>query len=174
MMDIFCEVIVKKKFDVLDFLKLIALVFPAIVIAYIVLLIGSSFLGFEFGFFLAVGVIYLAYILSKNIFIEYEYALTNSEMDVDKILAKSKRKRVITVDFKNIEICANIKDERYFDEYKNINSITKTLNLTGKSDNDIYFVDFSDDNGKTRVFFQPNDKMKEALKLINPRFIHIL
>ena len=172
-MDIFCEFIVKKKFGVMDFLKLIGLSSAAVILALVLLFVSSPFLGSGIGMLLAAGVIYLAYILSKGLFVEFEYALTNNELDVDKIFAKSKRKRVITIDFKNIEICANINDEKYSHEYKNTSSITKRLDLTGVCDYDIYFVDFAGENGKTRVLFQPTDKMKDAMKLINPRFIHI-
>ncbi len=169
-MDIFCEFIVKKKFSFLDILKLVGLVVAAIILACVFLL----FLGSGLGMILAVGVIYFAYILSKGVFIEFEYALTNNELDIDKILARSRRKRVITIDFKNIEICANINDEKYSNEYKSTASITKTLDVTGICDNDVYFVDFAGEKGKTRVLFQPTDKMKDAMKLINPRCIHIL
>lgn len=174
MMDIFCEFIVKKKFGVINFLLLFGLSSAAVILAFVLFIIISPFLGPEISMLVVIGVIYFAYTLSKGLFVEFEYALTNNEMDVDKILAKSKRKRVITVDFKNIDICASINDEKYSYEYKNTASIAKTFNLTGVCDNEIYFVDFAGEKGKTRVLFQPSDKMKEAMKTINPSFIHIL
>lgn len=173
MMDIFCEFIVKKKFGFIDILKIIALVALAVILAYLVLLFGTFFLGLGVGLVLAFVVLYFAYKFSKDIFVEYEYALTNNELDVDKILGKSRRKHVITVDFKNVEICASINDDRYISEYNNA-SVTKTLDVTGKSDNEIYYIDFKTDKGRTRVLFQPTDKMKEGLKLVNPRTIHII
>ena len=135
---------------------------------------GDIILGAGMGMVFAVVICYLAFILAKGVFVEFEYALTNNELDIDKILGRSRRKRVITVDFKNIEICANINDEKYSHEFKNTVSVTKTIDVTGICDYDVYFVDFAGENGKTRVLFQPTDKMKDAMKLINPRAIHIL
>lgn len=172
-MDIFCEYIVKKKFEALDVLKLFGIVIAAIALSFIALIIGLSF-DLGIGFALVAIVFYLAYLLAKFIYTEFEYALTNNELDIDKILGKSRRKRVITVDFKTVEICASINDEKYKSEFNNTGAIAKTINVTGKSDYDIYFVDFPAEAGKTRLLFQPTDKMKDALKLINPRAIHIL
>ena len=173
MMDIFCEYIVKKKIEALDILKLSGIIVAAIVLSFVALIIGLSF-DMGIGFALVAIVIYLAYLLSKFIYTEFEYALTNSELDVDRIIGRSRRKRVISVDFKTVEICASINDERYKSEFNNTTAVTKTINATGKSDYDIYFVDFPNDAGKTRLLFHPTDKMKDALKKINPRTIHIL
>lgn len=172
MMDIFCEYIVKKRIGVIDVLKLIALAALAVIVAYLVLLFGSFFLGSGVGLVLAFVVLYFAYKFSKDMFVEYEYALTNNELDIDKILGKSRRKHIITVDFKTVEICASINDNRFTSEYNT--SVSKILDVTGKSDNEIYFVNFTTDQGRTRVLFQPTDKMKDGLKLVNPRAIHII
>lgn len=172
-MDIFCEYIVKKRVSVIDILKLMALASLTLILAYITLLFGSYFLGFGVGLALAAVIIYFAFKFSKEVFVEYEYALTNNELDVDKILGKSRRKHIITVDFKTVDICASINDERFVSEYNNA-SITNMLDVTGKSENEIYFVDFTTDKGRTRVLFQPTDKMKDGMKLVNSRAINII
>ena len=171
-MDIFCEYIVKKRIGVIDVLKLIAFASLAVILAYLVLMFGSLFLGAGIGLILASVVLYFAFKFSKEVFVEYEYALTNNELDIDKILGRSRRKRIITVNFKTVEICASINDDRFTSEYNT--SVVKTLDVTGKSDNEIYFVDFTTDKGRTRVLFQPTDKMKDGLKLVNPKAIHII
>lgn len=43
------------------------------------------------------GSLYGGYILITNMSVEYEYIVTNGEMDIDKIIAKRRRKRLITV-----------------------------------------------------------------------------
>ena len=173
MMDIFCEYIVKKRVEALDILKLVGIIVAAIALSFAAMFI-ELVSGLGIGFMLVAVVIYFAYLFSKFIYTEFEYALTNHELDIDKILGRSRRKRIITVDFKTVEICASVNDEKYKSEFNNTASITKTINATGKTDYEIYFVDFSGEGGKTRVLFQPTDKMKDALKKINPRTIHIL
>ena len=102
------------------------MIFGALLVSY--LLVGAiySFLTFlsGFSFVFVIGVFYYAYKLIKNSSIEYEYILTNNELDIDKIIAKSARKRMLTVNFREIEICANILDESKRNEYNNSNDKT--------------------------------------------------
>jgi len=79
---------------------------------------------------------------------------------------------MITVDFRQIEICAAISDEIYKSEY-NTKSVVKTYNYSGESEYEKYFVDFVTQEGKVRVLFNPTDKMKENMRIINPRLVHI-
>ncbi len=172
MMDIFCEYIVKKKIEVLDCLKLVGIIVAAFVLAFAALILGLNF-DMGIGFLLVAVVFYFAFMFSKFIYTEFEYALTNSELDIDKIIGRSRRKRFVSVDFKKAEICACVNDEKYSSEYTNTTNIKKIYNATGKSDYEIYFVDYYGDGGKERILFQPTDKMKDAMKLMNPRTIHI-
>ena len=170
-MDLFCEYIVKRKKSPVDYLITVAGYFAALILSYIFLMLNSLLFGF--GLLLIAASWYGAYILMKSRYVEYEYTLTNSEMDIDKIYAKRRRKRLISVDFRHVDICAKIDDPIYSGEFKN-NTPSKIYDVSGLSENDIYFVDFSKDASKVRVIFQPTDKMKDGLKLINPRVIHIL
>ena len=43
--------------------------------------------------------------------IEYEYIVTNGELDVDKIMGRSKRKRLVTADARNFEVFAPMEPE---------------------------------------------------------------
>ncbi len=174
MMDVFCEYIVKKKVEAIDILKVSGIALLAIVLSLVLFIFGTAILGPGVGFALIFAVFYLAFLWGKIIYVEYEYALTNNEIDIDKIVGRSRRKRVITVDFKTAEICACVNDKNYEREYNNTASIKKTINATGKSEYDTYFVDFLGEEGKVRVLFQPNDRMKDGLKLISPRTIHII
>ena len=174
MMDIFCEYIVKKKISAVDVLKLFGIGLSAFVVASLLFFFATPFFGPGVGLVLVFITFYFAYIWAKMIYIEYEYALTNNELDIDKIMGRSRRKRVITVDFKNAEICACVDDENFKTEYENHNGIKKIINATGKSEYNTYFVDFNGEDGKIRVLFQPNDKMKDGLKNLNFKAIHIL
>lgn len=169
-MDLFCEYIVKHKKTPIDYLITVALLFAALILTFILFIFNRYLFGF--GLLLIFGVWYGAYILIKNRYVEYEYILTNSEMDIDKIYAKRRRKRVISVDFRHIDICAKTDDPIYSAEYKNTTP-SKIIDASGESENDVYFVDFPGEGGKVRVIFQPTDKMKDGLKLVNPRAIHI-
>ncbi len=174
MMDIFCEYIVKKKMNIVDVLKLFGIGFLAFVVAFLLFFFATPILGPGIGFVLGFATFYFAYIWAKMIYVEYEYALTNYELDIDKIMGRSRRKRITTVNFREAQICACVDDESFKNEYENSNGIKKTINATGISEYDTYFVDFYGEAGKVRVLFQPNDRMKEGLKNLNLKTIHIL
>ena len=60
---------------------------------------------------LFVGAIYGAFLLSRQLNIEYEYILTNDNLDVDMIIARSRRREMLSVDVKTFEILAPVGDE---------------------------------------------------------------
>lgn len=169
-MDVFCEYIVKKGKTVNDLLITIGAYIAAFIISSIVML----FAGYTYGFwlFLVAGAWYGAYYVVKTRYVEYEYALTNNELDIDKIMGKTRRKRMITVDFKQIDICAAVSDTMYASEF-NSSSVAKTYDYSGVCEYETYFVDFVTKEGKVRVLFNPTDKMKENMRIINPRLVHI-
>ncbi len=170
-MDFFGEFIVKRKLKKSDYAISIAGFLLALVLTYIFTIFSGYLLGFWL--LLIAASWYGAYMLMKSRMTEYEYTLTNSEMDIDKIMAKRRRKRVLSVDFKNAEICARINDESFKTNVENPVGIQKTYDFTGICENDIYFADFQTSGGKIRVLFQPSDSMKEYLKLVNSGTIHI-
>ncbi len=138
-------------------------------------LIGTRLGSFAFsiGLVLIAFAWYGVYLLVSMQNIEYEYTLTNSAMDVDKIMSKRGRKRVVSFDFTEISVCANIEDTEHNHNYINITA-EKTLDLTGdKKRGNVYFVDFSGDNGRTRVLFQPTSKMINEIKKFNPRNVFV-
>ena len=169
-MDVFCEYIVKCKKTTKDYFIMAGVYLAAFILSVLLLL----FSNYTYGLWLVLiaGVWYGAYFVVKTRYIEYEYALNNNELDIDKIMGKTRRKRMITVDFKQIEICAAINDEMYKSEY-NTKSVAKTYNYSGESEYEKYFVDFVTQEGKVRVLFNPTDKMKENMSIINPRLVHI-
>ncbi len=86
-MDLFAERLIPKKIEGKD-IALCALLFVAA--------IAISVISFMFASYYAIIItalaVYGAYYLSTGIlFVEYEYTLTNEELDIDKIIAKRKR-----------------------------------------------------------------------------------
>ena len=133
--------------------------------AIIAVIIFAAIIGFAW---------YGAYLLMSMQNIEYEYILTNSEIDIDKIMSKKARKRIASFDFKEINICANINDNEHNHDYKNV-TVSKTFDVTGdKSRGNVYFVDYSQDSENYRVLFQPTSKMIESIKRFNPRNVFVM
>ncbi len=170
-MDVFIEYIVKKKKTAQDYLKAVGIVLACVIVWMLLLMFNRYLMGL--GLFLIVGAGWGAWKLIQGINVEYEYILTNSEMDVDRIVAKMRRKRMLSMDFKTIELCARCDDPNFRHEFENTVSIAKTYDVRG-GENQEYFVDYAaGESGKTRILFCPNEKMLESIKKMAPRTVHL-
>ena len=172
MNDIYLEYILKKKKTGGQKAIIAVIIFAAIIVSLALLLLifatATALSGTQFGSFsFSIGLVLIA-------FAWYEYILTNSEIDIDKIMSKKARKRIASFDFKEINICANIDDNEHNHDYKNV-TVSKTFDVTGdKSRGNVYFVDYSQDSENYRVLFQPTSKMIESIKRFNPRNVFVM
>ena len=116
-MDVFIEKIVPRRKTLKDNLMAIGIIIVGIVLTLVVLNIPvlSSFAPV-----LVIAIIYFGYLFTKSINLEYEYAVTNGDIDVDKIIAQRKRKRLFSASTSDIEIVAKVRSDKYSGEYKNI------------------------------------------------------
>ena len=156
-MDNFAEYMVKKRPDSRDNAKRAGIVALAVVLCA-----ASVFLVFvthiPFILLITCAIIYGAYFLITGTSVEYEYAVTNGEMDVDKIIAKRKRKHMLTVRIAEFETFG-LESEAKFD-----NNITTFL--VGDGDEAHYYAaDFQHEGmGRVRLVFSPNERILEAIR----------
>lgn len=95
--DVFLEQLVKKKNTGADILKKCLILLAGLILCLIALnFIFSQFFG-PIALLIAVGALYFAWFFITSLNLEFEYIYTNGEIDVDKIMAKRKRKRMTTV-----------------------------------------------------------------------------
>ena len=95
-MDHFAEYLVQKRPTSQDRLKQGLIVAAAVVLSVLIGAI-SVLTGWLFLLVLVIGAIYGAYYLLTGCYTEYEYTVTNGELDVDKIVGKRKRSHLLTV-----------------------------------------------------------------------------
>lgn len=164
MLDYFTEFIVKKKKDAKD-----------ITIIVLLLLAGLAFSYFAFPFvlllqpfgqiiFLAIAAAWWAIVvLIINRSIEYEYIVTNGEIDVDQITARRKRKRLITVPSREIELIAPVSEQPSVFEGKVIDA------SVGKNTENLYFLLTTKDGVKTKILFNPSPKMLKIFLKFRPQ-----
>lgn len=95
-MDHYNEQLVKKQTEALDIVKRVLIIAGTLLIACLCI---YSALAFRFLplIVLVFGVFYLSWYLITATSVEYEYIVTNNEMDIDKIVGQRKRKRLITI-----------------------------------------------------------------------------
>ena len=164
--DIFNEYLVKRKNGPKQLLYKGLLGVAAIGIMAVAL----YFLG-AFALLIIAGVgagIFFAY---KEFDVEYEYAVTNDELDIDKIISRERRKSIVSINIKTIEILAPATGE-HAAKMKN-KSIRRTLDCSsGINDSRRWFAIFDDPKeGKTLLLFDPPKKMRDAVRTFIPRSV---
>lgn len=167
-MEVFIEYMVKKKKTVTDYLKVILLLFAGILAVFV--LINFMFIQFigTFALLAAVGVVYLLCRLVTSINVEYEYTLTNFDIDVDKIINAKRRKRVTTLNLKSTEAFGNKKSPE-FDRYYNLPNIKRIFACRDFSDDGTCFAVYKEGEQSCILLFDPNEKIAERIKAINPQ-----
>lgn len=158
-MDIFCEYMVKRKKGAKEIVQVVGIVFAAILISLLLLV----FLG-DLSFWFICGTWYGAWWLISRNNVEFEYIVTSTILDIDKITAKRSRKRILSVDLKEISSCSTI----YGTSSENIKIIDATPN--GAEDG-VYAVDFDKNGTRTRLLFKPNKKMLFEIKKASPSLV---
>jgi len=103
-------------------------------------------------------------LLLRRLNLEYEYIVTNGEMDIDKIMGRSSRKRLMTVDCRNFDILAPCKPE-FTREYQS-HSVADIVDVSSHPDAPgRWFAVFNAKDGKrTLLIFEPSEKMLDAFK----------
>lgn len=158
MSDIFKEFRIEQKKTLQDRLKQIGLVLGTIIVC--IVLLG---INFSIGFLLDIGVVCGAGYLMSKLSKEYEYALTNNEIDIDVIYNKNSRKRVITIDMKKINIMASIKDENHSGEINKPG--LKVINASDNANDESTYaiITESEKVGLCKVLISPNDTLLNEL-----------
>jgi len=168
--DVFLEHIVKRMPDNRTTFMKIGIVLAAIVLIYILMVLSasvsyvSSFMPIVF-----VGLCFFGYRFFTSFNYEFEYIVTNGELDIDKIIAKRSRKRVFNAKPKDFEIVAPMTD-KYKHEYESGNfALTLDASSSKYSKNRWFIVCTTAKHGRARVIFEPTEKMIENMRAVMPR-----
>lgn len=165
-MDIFLEKIVRRKRTVSDIAIIVGIIFVALLL---IMVLGSIKFLSSFILLIVVAIGYFAYILIRGRSIEYEYIVTNGDLDIDMIIAQRKRKRIFAGSCKDFEVVAKMTSGQYNHNMQNIKKRVQAV--TSMDSQDVYFISAVKDGEKVIVFFEPHAKMIESFKKYIPRKI---
>lgn len=112
----------------------------------------------------AVGV--LAYIVNMRIDLEYEYLYLDKEISIDKIMHKTKRKRVEVLEINRIEILAPVNSHQ-LDSYRNRNLKTTDYSVGEVQKPDRRYAMYY--NGDRRILLSPSPELLKAIRTVAPR-----
>lgn len=157
-MDAFVEQIVKKKKTNLNW----ALIFGAVVLAMLLIFFAFLFVGRVALLFtvIVMGVGGGAWWVVTEQNREFEYCVTNGDIDIDEIIAQRRRRRIVSVRGSKVEaLLPYEKGKTVTQGFQRQVMAAPSLQATGLW----YFTYHSKKNGRTIVIFQPRDKVLEAL-----------
>jgi hypothetical protein len=160
MNETYVEVLVKKKDSFGG--KLIRTILVTLTVFFVILGVTVTSLSFLVALILG-GLAYLANIKTK---LEFEYLYVDKEITIDKIFARTKRKRVARIEMERVEIIAPI-NSYHLDSYKN-----RTMKPTDYSSGTIqqpekrYVIYY---NGVSKYIFEPTPAMIKAMQMVAPR-----
>ena len=156
--DFYTEQLIKKQTDTKDTLKkggLIAVTVLSVFLAFIT----------PVGIILPIILIIVDVLVIQSLNVEYEYVFVNGDLDIDKIMNKSRRKRIFSVDADQMELLAPVGAVELM-QYKKI----KTYDYTsGKKDEKIYALIASNKGEVCKVLFEPNETIVEGFFVKAPR-----
>ena len=172
-MDIFYEQMLKKEKRTSDRLKITGGLILSIILTAIIILLflmGQSLFGFNFFLIFCIWWLFVKFLGTYNV--EYEYTITNHELDIDTINGKNHRKHITTINLKQIDYFGNKNDIKTKDAMKTSGQPAKEYYfVSSKESKNIYVTDvISRKNGsKVRVYIEPDEDLKEYIRLANPK-----
>lgn len=167
-MDSFVEQLVKKKKSGAQIAAIVATITITVLLLAVCILFLSILGAFSVIAMAAIG--YGAWYLLTAQNIEYEYCITNGDIDIDRIVAQRKRSRIVSVGGHKIESAG-----RYVPEKWAGRQVDRTVVAapSDKEDNLYYFSYHSKKRGHTLVVFQPNDRVKETFRESLPKLVQL-
>lgn len=160
MSDAYVECLVKQKQSAMGkFLKVVLIVLTVI--------FGLlTFIGFVPAMIVAVLTGVGAYFVNLHTDLEYEYLYLDKELTVDKVMAKSKRKRVATYSLDRMEVLAPIKSY-HLDNFKNRNVKVKDYSVGEELQPDKRFAMYYE--GGEKILLNPSEELVKVMRNASPR-----
>ena len=162
-MDTFFEQIIKINLNAKAKLIIAAIVLVDILIVFALIFFALAFAP-AIVFLVVIAAIYGGYKLVSLLSIEYEYIYTNGELDVDKIVAKSNRKRMVSIKCSEVE---------KYGEYKGQpapGSVKSTFHFCNPdSEGQVYLIAKDRNLGMVMIVLAPEERVRLELERAIPR-----
>lgn len=107
-----------------------------------------------------------AYFVTLYSDLEYEYLYLDKELVIDKVLAKSKRKRVATYQVERMEILAPF-HSYHLDNYKNRQVKIRDYSIGEELKPDLRYAAYYE--GGEKLILSPSEELVKAIRNVAPR-----
>ena len=162
MSDMYVECLVKAKSSPLGkFIKVLLIIFTVIFLFF-------TMLGAVVAFIAAIACGVGAYFVNLYTDIEYEYLYLDRELTIDKVMAKTKRKRIAVYNLDRIEVMAPVYSY-HLDNYKNRQVKVKDYSIGYEEQPDKRYAFYYE--GGEKLILSPSEDMVKVMKNTSPRKI---
>ena len=162
MSDYYTEQLVKQKAKASSMIAKTALIVVTVLSFFFLLL-------FPMAMIIPVIMVVVDIVLFKRFDLEFEYLYVNGDLDIDKIMAKQKRKRVFEMNVRDMEVLAptgSIELQQY--------QRTKTYDFSSGVEGARTYEMVTISQGQTvKIIFEPNKTILEGMKMLAPRKVFI-
>lgn len=159
-MDNYVEQIIVKKTDGKDLLKRFAII--SVTMLLVVISLFCTVFIYPMLIFIGVGAVYVAWLMFAATSVEYEYIVTNNELDIDKIMGRRRRKRLITLKLSTSEAWGEYKEEQRLSA--NVTVAAHDCSLQ----NLWYILGTHEKHGRVLLLFTPADNVLFAVNKSMP------
>lgn len=175
MEDIFMEKIVRRKKDGIHYLKMTIVIITAFLLMTTLgwLMLAVAVLSFLLPIMVA-GCVYGAWWLITSMDVEFEYIVTNGEIDIDRIVHRRKRKRLFSGRAKDFEIMGRLDGDEFREAAARLPlekragkiKIMDCSAVPGFSGS--WFFIANNKSSRVMVVFDPDERILTNLKRYNP------
>ncbi|GHU74189.1 hypothetical protein AGMMS49992_14920 [Clostridia bacterium] len=113
------------------------------------------------------GIAFLLFWKRDNLRTEYEYSLTNGELDFARVLGNKKRKNLGSMTVKNVEAMGHV-EHSSFKRYVTMPGVEKTNWFLNRDGNLFYFY-YSKDGKKRIIVIEPTEQLVAMFKFYAQR-----
>lgn len=158
MSDYYTEQLVKKRTTMKEVLiKAVLTAFTIVSLLAVVV--------FPFGIVFPVIMVVVDTLVFQRLNLEYEYLFVNGDLDIDKIMNKSKRKRVFSANVSEVELLAPA-DAAEVRQHQGAKVYDYSTRSEGAK---VYALITIDKGQKKKILFEPNDTIVEGFYMHAPR-----
>ena len=162
--DTFFEQIVTIRKTGKTFAAFLGIWFLALILCAVIFLVLTAFLG-TLSLLAVFGVLFGAYKWSSLLNVEYEYIITNGTMDIDKIINRSSRKRMLSFELSTVS-----KIEK-FNPNAPSNPKSMVIACNTQDENSYLLVAEREGKGNIELVFTPDERIQSAVKKFVPKYI---
>ena len=118
---------------------------------------------------LILAVALVVWILWRRAAKEYEYIYTEGSLDIDVVYGRSTRQHLVTFDCRQCRMIVPALSKRYEHEIYDKKYDKTIYACAGKPEEDTYVILGKYAEKQYRVFFEPNEKMRQAIHQYSPK-----